>query len=997
MAITLDINALKKPKPLPGMTDPAAPGTVQNVPQAPGSGVPEIQPMQPPPGPQPDPNLNQKVLKTAQNTALNQQPGATLQKTTELTQDFMNEQAPDYAKTKQTQLEAFDVNRAKQLEALRQQTADVSNTGLNLENLTGFALQGVRDRSTLDNELDTTAADQRRQDALAKIGQGQSTAQLEENTRNQAFQNLLNTVGAAEPGEQRQFQAAIQQSQQGFDAAMKNLDIQGQQDLAKLQGNIQKGLTLTQQDFDAAQKALDRAQQAALQSGDIQGQKDIESLRQVFQSQQLVSQQSFARESQVMDQTFQSAMKTMDVQGQKELTELKGKIDSGMMVTQQDFDAMQSSLDRAQQTALQSGDVQGQKDIEAMRQSFQAAQQASDQNFQVNLKTMDTQSQKDIMELKNKLDTGTLMTQQDFQAAQAGLDRELQKAMDTNDTGRQVMLLNMKQDFDAKQTKAQQDYNTGERVATQSWQTGEKLSDQDFQKGQAYFDRETNTLLAKQQITAEMDQQLAGFTQEEKMVNLKAAIDEAAASGDTERQKALMGYQNTLDLGKMTAGFTHDEQMANLDAALAEAKASGDVDRQKSIMGFQQIIDQASTLQEQGFLKDQAEYDAYIKQTMQTSDQAAQKVLEDGKNQLALAMQMNDMNHEDKLTYLNAQLEEAKAKNDFTRTGQLQQMSASLDWNKMLAEQGYDAAQADLNRKQEMALQNGDTDQAVLLARMGFEQQSKEGDKNRAIDQARVQLESKGLDMQKIQNQYEMISAAEEAGTAQPGSAVDYLNQQLSGSGVTIAKTGPQDQAAAILKEYDNTRMQYLLSHKDLIAGNGSGQVSANLVAAYKAANPTVQPTAAGMISWALGPGARPDLLTLTADGEKDFNNNLNTTVYGENTMKESIKTEADVKTATKDFTSDPALLAGKKAGDPDFDAVVASLPNGSTEYISTATAGTWMVRDYGGMKQPLKLVSKKVAAPKGSIMPVLPNTVMFETVDGTQHAFNTSSRTWTS
>jgi hypothetical protein len=548
------------------------------------------------------------------------------------------------------QLERFDAQRAQALSGLGAQLGDVSHLGTTIDKLSGVALEGARQRSDLERSMIIDEQERKRRSLLEAIGVGQQQAELERMGYGTGISALAQAVGAREPTAAREFQAEQAGGQMAFAERM-------------------------------------------------------------------------------------------------------------------------ADLDRQHDVAMQAGDIAGAKEIEGVRQRFAAEQQASQQAFQERIKGMDIASQENLMKLQNQLDTGMLMHTQDFQAAQADLDRELQGALAAGDTQKAITLLQMQADYDSQSQQAAQDFAAAERIATQSWHTGERLSQQDYEQGIRYFDRETQMMSIREQAAASLEQQLAGFGHDEKMTNLAAQLDEARATNDVGRQQVLMDYQS--------------------------------------------VITQAATLQEQGFIQSQTEYDALVRQTMQDKEISTQKFLANQQNNLALHMQTQDMAHEEKILYIQDEIQRAAAEGDFARQKELMSFGAEIDFSRMAEEQGFEAAQADLNRKQQIALQQGDFENSQVLQKMNFQFQAYESAKDRALETARLEMAQTGQDMAAMESQFDMIMAGQ--GEA---AAMDYLRGELSKSGITIAEPDPMDAYKALDEQHSLQLYQFAQTNPNYVTGN---------------------------------------------------------------------------------------------------------------------------------------------------------------------------------
>lgn len=187
-----------------------------------------------------DPNANdgnQAVLQTAQTAAIQgmTQPHTTLNQTSQATQQLLKNPSGQFnpQQYKTLQMDQFNRDQGNQLEALRQQTAPVANTGSNLQGLIGVALQHGQQRADLDRGIDLDLANKTQEDLIKAIAEGRQTSQSESDINAQAINNLVNVRGSAEGEENRTLQEKLEAdknwlTQQGID--LQKAEIEGYTD-----------------------------------------------------------------------------------------------------------------------------------------------------------------------------------------------------------------------------------------------------------------------------------------------------------------------------------------------------------------------------------------------------------------------------------------------------------------------------------------------------------------------------------------------------------------------------------------------------------------------------------------------------------------------------------------------------------------------------------------------------------------------------------------------
>jgi hypothetical protein len=457
--------------------------------------------------------------------------------------------------------------------------------------------------------------------------------------------------------------------------------------------------------------------------------------------------------------------------------------------------------------------------------------QASDQAFQWAMKNTDQSFAKEMTDIQNKFTSGERVSGQDFASAQASLDRQQQLAIQNNDIQAQQNIAQLQAQLTAKRDEQLQTYQ-------KELQTMDAGTQKELMAIQADID--SNKLMKSQDF-------------EKSMELLNQEFQNAMASGDRAQQIKVLQMQDELEAKRLEK----QQEYQTAERVATQAFTSGEKVSERDFLSAQTLLDQ----------KFQA--------AQQTNDIDAQKYLQGEQLKLQLAMQTNGFNDAEKKMYLQQQIDQAKSQGDYEKTLALQTAANEYDFTKLQSTQGHDVAMADLNNKFETALQAGDFAQAQELQKQSFIQQSKEADKDRAMQQLQIDLQSKGLDMNQWQQNYDAIMAQEEAGTAQPGAARAYLNEQLQGTGVQLEAPDPADEFKAINDAFKIQQAQYLATHPE------QAILSPENLAKIKADNPTF--TDAQAKNWALQ--NNPSMLSISPDGMIQFNQVINEATYGEESL----------------------------------------------------------------------------------------------------------------
>jgi hypothetical protein len=170
-------------------------------------------------------------------------------------------------------------------------------------------------------------------------------------------------------------------------------------------------------------------------------------------------------------------------------------------------------------------------------------------------------------------------------------------------------------------------------------------------------------------------------------------------------------------------------------------------------------------------------------------------------------------------------------------------------------------------------MQQNDFVQARVLQEQQLSFQAKENLANRALEEARIALQAKGIDMQQIEQRYSMINSEIEAGRAAPDAAINYLNTQLQGTGIKLTAVDAEKAAQeAIDADYKAQMYQFAKSHPEL--------VTSNLVQVNENGNSTYR-----------------EERGLSEEGQRQFMEFFNKSAYGETSVADLVNGIADVKT----------------------------------------------------------------------------------------------------
>lgn len=386
----------------------------------------------------------------------------------------------------------------------------------------------------------------------------------------------------------------------------------------------------------------------------------------------------------------------------------------------------------------------------------------------IQLANMDAATKKELMQLQASIDSQTLQKTQDFTAAESALERASQVALQKNDIEATKAIEQMKENLQLLMQKNEQSYNTSERVASQLYNTSERLDTQSYETTKINLEAQLQEKAAVAKYYRDLDMQSKEFDQEKTMAQIAADLDEAKANKDYTRTEALTKLQSALEQGRQD-----DAQEA-----------------QKELVAI---------------------------------ENANEQLLQDKQSALELKMQTQDFSQEEKMAYLNAQLEDAKANKDVARQKDIIKFQTGEELTTMAAENGYDTALAELNNKLQLALQNDDqaATEALQETKLNFE--AEQAAQDRLLEKARIDLQAKGVDMQLVDQQYNQIQGLVDQGILPNEALYEFIDQTLTKNGVDTSGDAYQlvdsQKAAqeALLSEYKLQQQQFIISHPEYL------------------------------------------------------------------------------------------------------------------------------------------------------------------------------------
>ena len=508
-----------------------------------------------------------------------------------------------------------------------------------------------------------------------------------------------------------------------------------------------------------------------------------------------------------LDREAAVVAQSTDINAKQAFQDKQNQFDLLRIQTTNDFTALQADLDRRQQTALQSNDIN---------------------------------AQQSLAQLQIQADNARLAKTQDFTAMQADIDRRQQLAVQNNDIESRKYLADLQIKADAAQLQKTQDFTLVQNDIANKWKSAENL-----------LDRIAQSEIITRQIKLDKWKQITGQKFTATQNTLSRSLETSLKTMDIDGQKDLMNLKADIDSGmlKNSQDFTLTQNAA--DRALQTAMQNNDIQAQQAAIVLKGQIDSAAQTAQNDYNNAQriatqgwqtteriSQNDAdkalqYAKQEMELAindrNYIYEKQLTEYKSSIELKMQTQDLTAQESRMYINSRLEEAKANNDVERQAQIINFQTASDLETMTAKYGFDAALQNSEQGFQAKMQAGEFEQAkqMLLTQQTF--QAQENIKDRALEQARIALQDKGINLQAMQAEFE---AASKAGDDQGAAAI--LNKYLVNAGLGGQQIHVPDASQAIAADFQAQQYQFLQTHPEYgNVVNGHASLSPDGVKAF--------------------------------------------------------------------------------------------------------------------------------------------------------------------
>jgi predicted fused transcriptional regulator/phosphomethylpyrimidine kinase len=534
---------------------------------------------------------------------------------------------------------------------------------------------------------------------------------------------------------------------------------------------------------------------------------------------QMATQQGYTKENLAQQQQNTVALQKLgfDQNAQQAATEFG--YDLTKLKTAQDFTAIQQDIQNKLALAMQSNDSVNAQKLETLRGQITSAQQMQQQENAIKLQKLGFDQTTQTLAQQFGYDLTKLKTVNDFTAAQEDIKNKLAVSMQGTDIKAQQDLTTLKGKIDAAAQQAQQK-NAIELMNLGYEQDVQKLATQqgyDLVKLDKTFGNDITKLIT-------------------------------ATNLDTQSKSSLMELQDQLDSGKLLTQQNFTAIQNDLDRQLTIATQSNDIAAQERLTTLKGQIDSAAqaaqnefsdsqrvatqawqtgeNISEQDFQKASMYYDWAQKRAEQTNDIEAQKQIEQMRNNTQLTMQMNGMDQETRMAFLESQLAESAASGDFARQKSIMTLAYTQDLNKMATEQGYDVAKIAMQGQIETALQEGNFDHAEAMQNTLLTEQAKQASLNRGVQTLELMLQQKGIDLNAQNAEWDRLKAGVEAGTVNPDALRSFLQKTATTNGLKIEAPDPMAVYKEVQQQMQAMKQEFGLTHPDMVANPATGELN---------------------------------------------------------------------------------------------------------------------------------------------------------------------------
>jgi hypothetical protein len=446
------------------------------------------------------------------------------------------------------------------------------------------------------------ALEAQKADAQANLQKSQQLWQSFENRQNEAWAN-------GERKGTQEYELLKQDIGNKMQLALQSNDIKSQQELVKLQGEVdkaqltselawksneanvdrifRKGELLSQQDHDKAMKWVDAQIDESKAGNDYARASELQSQKSLAEMSMLMTQNNFADAQRVAQESYEKAKLLSQQQHDQEMVDTQNIYDGIMADKMAKIEEAKAKNDQARLIQLTQEQAKLTSDLETKKQNFQAQTQAQELINQIHL-----------MDNKSRIDAVQMQTQYGHEQAMSMLGYNQQQAL-------------AKQDFEQAQVINNQmsKLKIDEAIKNGQIEAGLNATQQWHEKTMQQYDQDQEKYMG-----------LKGFEQEKALIALK-----------NQEQLKLIEKESNLALTKMKEQHGYDKTMQGLDAELQKQMQNNNYIYSKNLEALKQGFEREQNkldreleagrlkLQEKGFNLEQ--YDTITKNLMNLQQQ----------------------------------------------------------------------------------------------------------------------------------------------------------------------------------------------------------------------------------------------------------------------------------------------------------------------------------------------------------------------------------------
>jgi len=498
---------------------------------------------------------------------------------------------------------------------------------------------------------------------------------------------------------------------------------------------------------------------------------------------------------------------------------LQRNVDKGALESQIDqenynryIDSLTKSIGAGQSVGQQQEDMFSQRlgNLANVRQmaegesarEFQGEQSAIDRAFQSEYLVQTQEGQQALAELQGKIQSGQMLQEQDFQRTMAEIENGYAMAMQNNDIEAAQDLEKLRGDLQIQAAEAQRE-----------WESSQSAIDRAFQSDYLAQTQEGQQALAELQGKIQSGQML----QEQDFARTMAEVEN--------------GYAIAMQNNDINAAEGLERLRGDLQIQAAEAQREWDAD-QRDLDRVWQTQERMGT---EEFQQKMSDIEQRYALALQNNDIESAEKMASARNALELKMQTQDMGHDRAMLSIQSRLEEARAAKDVERQKDIAKYMSKLALDEMARANVYEKGMRNLDMRIQNEINQNNHNNAIAMMREKLAHETTERGLDRALEQARVELQGRSIDLQGQQLSFDQVMSLVENGTVDVDSAVSAVESSLP-DGTTLERTSPDDIYKAVDEQLRQEMYEYGRRTGTLdvdASGNWTGTLTSAGLAAY--------------------------------------------------------------------------------------------------------------------------------------------------------------------